>query len=61
MATIDGVYTWRLYIQERDGKDQRKTQTLTCDYTCNIRYLARSLLLFLATGGLRPELKIATN
>ena len=29
MATSDRVYTWHLYFQERDGKDQRKTQMQT--------------------------------
>ena len=31
MATNNGIYTWRLYFQERDNKDQRKTQTQRLD------------------------------
>ena len=29
VATSGGVYTWHFNYQERDGKDQRKTQTQT--------------------------------
>ena len=29
MSTSDGVHTLRLHFQERNGKDQKKTQTQT--------------------------------
>ena len=42
MATGDGVYTWRLHFQDRDGKDQRKTEMQTLRVNKALGYETRN-------------------